>query len=46
MNKYPLKDKRAKTGSNLRGNPIAAHRAKLLGEMRKSARTGLCRATH
>jgi hypothetical protein len=36
MNNYPLKDKRAKTGSNLRGNPIAAHRAKLLGEMRKS----------
>jgi hypothetical protein len=36
MSNYPLKDKRAKTGSNLRGNPTAAHRAKLLGEMRKS----------
>jgi len=36
MNNYPRKDKLAKTGSNLRGNPIAAHRGKLLGEMRKS----------
>jgi hypothetical protein len=36
MNNYPLKDKRAKTGSNLRGDPIAAHRARLLAEMRES----------
>ena len=36
MKILPLKDKRARTGTNIRGNVLAAHRAKLLEKQRRS----------